>query len=127
MRIRHTLAIAVLAAGIGGLIVPVLAQSPDGKAGMPDQPTGTTHMDHGPTGGGMMGGGMMGGGMMGGGMMGGGMMQSMNGMMQSMNGMMQSMNAMMQSMSGMMQSMNSGDGRPNSQWQAHPSAKAPAN
>ena len=54
MSFRQTLIIAVLAAGIGALIVPALA------------------MGHG-----MMGGGMMGGGMMSGGCA--GMMQSMNG------------------------------------------------
>ena len=127
MHIRHTLAIALLVAGIGGALVPALAQTPDAKPGMPDQPKATGQMDQGKMGGGMMGGSMMGGSMMSGGMMGGGMMQSMNGLMQSMNGMMQSMNAMMQSMTGMMQSMHGGDGKPNSQWQPHPPTGAAPN
>jgi hypothetical protein len=100
MNVRHTLAIAVVLAGIGGLIVPTLAQTAEGKSDAPNQPGQTSREDRG-----MMGGGMMGGGP--------------SGMMQSMNGMMQSMNAMMQTMGGMMQSMGGGDGRPNSQWQSH--------
>ncbi|MDA8249669.1 MAG: hypothetical protein M0Z28_10870 [Rhodospirillales bacterium] len=117
MNVRHTLAVAVVLAGIGGLIVPTLAQTAEGKSDAPNQPGQTSREDHG-----MMGGGMMGG-MMGGGMMGGGP----SGMMQSMNGMMQSMNAMMQTMGGMMQSMGGGDGRPNSQWQPHPPGNAAPN
>jgi hypothetical protein len=73
MRIQHLLAIAVVVAGAGGLIVPTFAQTPG---------QGTGQMENG----GAMGRGMMsGGGMMGGmmaRMMGGGcarMMQSMNG------------------------------------------------
>ncbi len=70
MRIRDSLVVAVLAAGIGGLIVPALAQDPNRVGHMPDQGMGQSegmgHMGHG-----MMGG-MMGGGCA-------GMMQSKNG------------------------------------------------
>lgn len=76
MSIRQTLTIAALAAGLGGLIVPALAQNPDGMGTMPDQGMGQV-TEGGRTGHGMMGGGMMRGGMMSGGC--GGMMQSMNG------------------------------------------------
>jgi hypothetical protein len=73
MRIRQMIAAMALAAGIGGLIVPALAQDQGGPDNSPDQ--GMT-MDRG------MGHGMMSRGMMRGGMMSGGcagMMQSMNG------------------------------------------------
>ncbi|MDQ2803402.1 MAG: hypothetical protein M3Y41_12225 [Pseudomonadota bacterium] len=76
MRIRHSLAVAALAAGIGALIVPALAQTQDGAGSAPDQGMGRME------GGGHMGHGMMSRGGMSGGMMGGGcagMMQSMNG------------------------------------------------
>jgi hypothetical protein len=72
MRIRHTLIATALAAGLGGLIVPALAEAPGGSQTTPDQGMGTGRMGHG-----MMSGGMMSGGMMSGGC--GGMMQSMNG------------------------------------------------
>ena len=62
MHIRQTLAAAALA-GIGGLILPALAQDRSGAGDAPDQ--------------GMMGGGMMRHGAISGGC--GGMMQSMNG------------------------------------------------
>lgn len=65
MRIRHTLIAAALAAVLGGLVVPALAEAPGGSPAMPDQGMGMGHMGHG-----MMSGGMMGGCM--------GMMQSMN-------------------------------------------------
>lgn len=74
MRILQIVTAAVLAAGIGGLIVPALAQTSDGMGGGPDQ--GMGHMDRGMMSGGMMRGGMSGG-MMGGGCS--GMMRSMNG------------------------------------------------
>jgi hypothetical protein len=93
MRIRHTVIAAALAAVLGGLIVPALAEMPGGSQMMPGQEMGTGmggHMGHGMTSGGMMSGGMMGSGMTGGCM-------------------------------GMMQSMG-GNGRPNSQWQKHPPA-----
>ncbi len=71
MSIRQTLTIAALAAGLGGMILPALAQNSDGMGTMPDQ--GMGQMTEGSrTGRGMMGGGMMSGGC-------GGMMQSMNG------------------------------------------------
>jgi hypothetical protein len=76
MRIRQFLAAAVLATGIGGLIVPALAQM-QGGAGSPDR--GTDQME----GGSRMGHGMMSRGGMSRGMMGGG---GCPGMMQSMNG-----------------------------------------
>ena len=90
MRIRQKLTIAAIAAALGGLIVPALAESPGGMGRMPDRSTGGSGMDQG-----MMSDGMMGRGMMSGGMMSGGC----SGMMQSMN--------------------NGGGGRPNSQWQKH--------
>lgn len=72
MHIRGSLIVAVLAAGIGGLIVPALAQTQGGGAGGPNWGMGRMN------GGGRMGHGMMSsGGMMGGGCA--GMMQSMNG------------------------------------------------
>ncbi|MBN9564287.1 MAG: hypothetical protein J0H14_26705 [Alphaproteobacteria bacterium] len=71
MRIRHLLAVAVFAAGIGGLIVPALAQMHDGAGNAPNQGMsrmeGSGHMGHGTMPGGMMAGGCA------------GMMQSMNG------------------------------------------------
>jgi hypothetical protein len=91
MRIRHTVIAAALAAVLGGLIVPALAEMPAGSQMMQVQDMGTGmggHMGHGMTSGGMMSDRMMGDGMMGGCM-------------------------------GMMQSMNNGNGRPNSQWQKH--------
>lgn len=75
MHIRHWLTAAALAAGVGGLIVPALAQTQgmNGGGGV-----GQGMMSRAGMMGGMMGGGMMsGGGMMGGGCA--GMMQSMNG------------------------------------------------
>lgn len=74
MHARQTLAAAIFAAAIGGLIVPALAQSRKGAESAPDQ---GMNMDMSRTGHGMMGRGMMRGGMMSGGR--GGMMQSMNG------------------------------------------------
>jgi hypothetical protein len=68
MRVGSKLGIAVLAAALGGLIVPALAQN-----GMQSAP------DHG------MSMGQMGQGMMRGGVMSGGMMAGCSGMMQSMN------------------------------------------
>jgi hypothetical protein len=76
MRIRQTLTAAALAAGIGGLIVPALAQNRSGAGDAPDQGMGRS-MGHGMMGGGMMAGGMMRREMMSGGC--GGIMQSMNG------------------------------------------------
>lgn len=76
MRIRHSLAVAALVAGIGRLIVPALAQTQGGAENAPNQ--GMGQMENG----GHMGRGMPRGGMMSRGMMGGGcagMMQSMNG------------------------------------------------
>ena len=96
MRIRHSLAIAALVAGIGGLIVPALAQTQGGAENAPDQGMGQ-----------MENGGHMGRGMMSRGGMSGGMMSGMMG----------------GGCAGMMQSMNGG-GRPNSQWQAHPPGNA---
>ena len=75
MRIRHTVIAAALAAVLGGLIVPALAEVPGGSQAMPGRVIGMGHMAHGMTSGGMMSGDMMSGGMMGGCM---GMMQSMN-------------------------------------------------
>jgi hypothetical protein len=71
MKTRHSLIAAALAAVIGALIVPALAQGPGGPKKMPDRSMGTADM----------GGGMMSGGMMSDGKMGGcaTMMQSMNG------------------------------------------------
>jgi hypothetical protein len=74
MRIRHTLIAAALAAVLGGLIVPALAEAPGGSQTMPDQDMGMGRMGHGMMSGGMMSGGMMSGRMMGGCM---GMRQSM--------------------------------------------------
>ena len=37
MRIRHSLAVAAFAAGIGGLIVPALAQTQGGAGSAPDR------------------------------------------------------------------------------------------
>ncbi len=71
MRIRQTLTAAALAAGIGGLIVPSLAQNRSGAEDAPDQGMGRS-MNHGTMGGGMMRRDMMSGGC-------GRMMQSMNG------------------------------------------------
>lgn len=73
MSIGNKLSMVFLAAALGGLIVPALAQDPNGKQGTPDQGMSTDHMGLG-----MMRGG---GGMMSRGMMAGGcteMMQSMN-------------------------------------------------
>lgn len=75
MSIRYALTIVGLAAGIGGLILPALAQTQDNKENMPDQHMGRMESGH-------MGHGMMSGrGMMGGKMSGGcaEMMRSMNG------------------------------------------------
>ena len=94
MKTRHSLIAAALAAVLGALIVPALAQAPGGPRKMPDRSMGTADM-----GGGMMSGGMMSGGMMSGGMMSGGEMGGCATMMQSMNG---------------------ANGRPNSQWQKRP-------
>ncbi len=74
MHVRQTLAAAIFAAAIGGLIVPALAQDKDGAGSPPDQ---GMNIDMGRTGHRVMGRGMMRGGMMSGGC--GGMMQSMNG------------------------------------------------
>ncbi len=76
MTIQHPLAAAALAAVLGGLILPALAQAPGGMDGMPDRGMGTGRMGQG-TGHGMMSRGMMGGSIMGSGCA--GMMQSMNG------------------------------------------------
>ena len=83
MSIRHTLIGATLAAVLGGLLVPALAEAPGGSQTMPGKARGM----------GRMGNGMMAGGMMSGNDMGGCI--------------------------SMMRSTNSGDGRPNSQWQKH--------
>jgi hypothetical protein len=74
MKTRHTLIAAALAAVLGGLVVPALAEAPGGSQMMSNRDMGTGHTGQG------MSGGMMGQGMMSGGMMGGcmGMMQSMN-------------------------------------------------
>jgi hypothetical protein len=69
MKTRPTLIAAALAALLGGLIVPALAETPRGSQTMPGQDMGMGHMGHG------MSGGMMSGGDMGGCM---GMMRSMN-------------------------------------------------
>jgi hypothetical protein len=61
MRIRHTLIAAALAAVLGGLIVPALAEAPGGSQTMPDQDMGMGRMGHGMMSGGMMSGRMMGG------------------------------------------------------------------
>lgn len=72
MRIRHSLALAVLAAGIGVLVVPAFAQMQDGAAPAPNQGMGNSENNGG------MGHGMMSGrGMMSGGCA--GMMRSMSG------------------------------------------------
>lgn len=76
MCIRHSLAVAALAAGIGSLIAPALAQTQGGSGRAPDR--GMGRMDDG----GHMGHGMMSRDGMSDGVMGGGcagMMQSMNG------------------------------------------------
>jgi hypothetical protein len=86
MKTRHSLIAAALAAVLGALIVPALAQGPGSPQTTPDRSMGT----------GDMGDGMMSGGMMSGGRMGG--------------------------CATMMQSMNGVNGRPNSQWQKHPSS-----
>jgi len=75
MHIRHSLAVAALVAGIGGLIVPALAQMQGGAESAPDQ--GMGRMENGHMGRGMMSRGGMSGGMMRSGCA--GMMQSMNG------------------------------------------------
>jgi hypothetical protein len=75
MRIRHTSIAAVLAAGLGGLIAPALAQGQSPAGNAPDQGRGMSmdrSMGHDMTGRGMMDRGMMSGGCS-------GMMQSMNG------------------------------------------------
>ena len=82
MSTRHTLIAAALAAVLGVLIVPALAEAPGGSQTMPGHAMGMGRMGH-PMSGGMMSG------------------DDMDGCMS------------------MMQSMNSGDGRPNSQWQTH--------
>lgn len=69
MSIQHTLIAAALAAILGGLIVPALAEAPGGSQMMPNRDMGTDHRGLGVSGG-MMSGSMMGGCM--------GMMQSMN-------------------------------------------------
>jgi len=74
MRLRQMMIAAVAAASAGALIVPALAQAPNGAGSAPAQGPG---MSMGRTGHGMMGRGMMRGGMMSGGC--GGMMQSMAG------------------------------------------------
>jgi hypothetical protein len=79
---RHTLIAAALAAVLGALMVPALAEAPGEWQTMPDDAMGMGPMGH-RSSGGMMAGADMGGCM------------------------------------SMMQSMNSGDGRPNSQWQTH--------
>jgi hypothetical protein len=79
---RHTLIAAALAAVLGALIVPALAEAPGGSQMMPGHGMGTGRMAD------RMSGGMMSG-------------DDVTGCMS------------------MMQSMNSGDGRPNSQWQTH--------
>ena len=71
MKTRHSLIAAALAAVLGALIVPALAQGPVRAQTTPDRSMGTGDM-----GDGMMSGGMMSGGEMGGCMS---MMQSMNG------------------------------------------------
>ena len=92
MKTRHTLIAAALAAILGGLVVPALAEAPGGSQMIPNRDMATGHRDQGMSGG-MTGGAMMSDGMMSGGMMGGCM--------------------------GMMQSINHGTGRPNGQWQKH--------
>jgi hypothetical protein len=68
MSIGHKLSIAILAAALGGLIIPAFAQN--GTAGSGDQGMSMGHMGRG---------------MMGGGMMSRGMMAGCSEMMQSMN------------------------------------------
>ena len=99
MSIGNKLGVVALAAALGGLIVPAIAENaPGGMQNGPDQGMSM----------GQMGGGMMGGGMMSGGMMSPGMMA--------------------RGCSEMMQSMNNGaDGRPNSQWQKQTPGDAPPN
>lgn len=69
MDIRKMVTAAAVAAGIGGLIAPALAQTQSGAGNAPNQ---GMHMGHNMTGRGMMDGGMMSGGCS-------RMMQSMNG------------------------------------------------
>jgi hypothetical protein len=69
MKTRHTLIAAAMAALLGGLTVPVLAETSGGSQTMPGHDMGTARMGHG------MSGGMMSGGDMSGCM---GMMRSMN-------------------------------------------------
>jgi hypothetical protein len=83
MRIRLSFAVALFVTGIGGLVVPALAQIKDNAGNPPDR-----GMEQGQ-------GARMGHGMISRGMIGSGC-------------------------AGMMQSMNGDDGRPNSQWGAHP-------
>lgn len=92
MKTRYTLIAATLAATLGGLVVPALAEVSGGSQTMPGRDMSMGHAGQGMSGG-MIGHGMMSGGTMSGGMTGGCM--------------------------GMMQSMNHGNGRPNSQWQQH--------
>ncbi len=76
MYIRHSLATALLAAALGGLILPAFAQAPDRARGARDPMTrGMGSRDRGDHG--MMSHNEMSGGMMGGGCA--GMMQSING------------------------------------------------
>lgn len=84
MRIRLSFAATLLVIGIGGLVVPALAQIKDNAGNPPDR-----GMEQG------QGGARMGHGMISRGMIGGGC-------------------------AGLMQPMNGDDGRPNSQWRAHP-------
>ncbi len=69
MRMRHGLIAAALAAAVGGVVVPALAEAHGGAQTMPDQNTGMGRTNH-ETLGGMMSGGDMSGCM--------GMMRSMN-------------------------------------------------
>lgn len=66
MSVGNKLSIVILAAALGGLIVPAFAQDHSGTQGIPDKGMSMGHMGRG-----MMGGGMMAGGCA-------GMMQSMN-------------------------------------------------
>jgi hypothetical protein len=93
MRLRQTLAIAVVTAAVGSVIVPALAHHRDSVGSAPDQSMDMGRTGHGTTGRGMTHGGMMRGGMMSGGC------------------------------SGMMQSMSGGNVRPNSQWRTHPPSR----
>jgi hypothetical protein len=94
MSIQQALTLAALAAGLGGMILPALAQDPDSMRTMPGKAMGQM------TEGGRAGHGMMSGRMMSRGMMSG------------------------DGCAGMMQSMNGGNGRPNSQWHSHPKGGA---